>query len=113
MKAKQELYDQKIDHLKSAKNLTDKDLNIDVMRSYDAIRNRGRYPLIIHKPYDYANTDQYKLNKEQHPDFTPGPSHYWRMKDMDTNSVPKELQEEKEINGKMMKIYYMNRKRTD
>ena len=32
---------------------------------------------------------------------------------MDTNSVPKELQEEKEINGKMTKIYYMNRKRTD
>jgi len=113
MKAKQELYNQKIDNLKSAKNLTDKDLNIDVMRSYDAIRNRGRYPITIHKPYDYSNTEQYKLNKEQHPDFTPGPSHYWRMKDMDTNSVPKELQEEKEINGKMTKIYYMNRKRTD
>ena len=36
------------------------------------------------------------------------------MKDLDTNSIPKVLTEEKEIvPGKPGKIYFMNHKRTD
>ena len=113
MAARESAFKERVENYKSGKNLTDKDLMIDVSRSYEAIRNRGRYPLIIHKPFDYAGTDQYKLNKEQFPEYSPGPDYYWKMVDMDVNERPKQVQEEKEIDGKTRKIYYMNRKRTD
>ena len=113
MATRESAFKERVENYKSGKNLTDKDLMIDVSRSYEAIRNRGRYPLIIHKPFDYAGTDQYKLNKEQFPEYSPGPDYYWKMVDMDVNERPKQVQEEKEIDGKTRKIYYMNRKRTD
>ena len=49
---------------------------IDVDRSLKLINRRGRYQISINKPYDYANTEQYKSNKEQHPEFSPGPQQY-------------------------------------
>jgi len=103
----------KIENLKSQKNITDKMLEINVMESYDKVKNRGKCYHLLRKPFDYANTEQYKSCNEQHPKFTPGPSHYWKMKELDTNSLPKVLTEDKEVNGKNTKIYYMNRKRTD
>ena len=113
MKSRDDLIRDKIENLKNSKNLTDKDLQIDVMGSHEKIRRRGRHFFEYKKPYDYANTEQYKLNKEQHPIYSPGPAHYWKMKDIDTNTVPKEAVEETEVNGKPSKIYYMNHKRTD
>ena len=67
---------------------------IDVDRSLKLINRRGRYQISINKPYDYANTEQYKSNKEQHPEFSPGPQQYWKSKGGDTNERPKDLQEE-------------------
>ena len=113
MAARESAFKERVENYKSGKNLTDKDLMIDVSKSYETVRNRGRFPYIIHKPFDYAGTDQYKTNKEQHPDFSPGPDYYWKMTDMDINERPKQVEEEKEINGRTMKVYYMNRKRTD
>lgn len=113
MQTRDALYKEKIDNMKSAKNIQDKDLLIDIDRSYKLMNKRGKYPLTFHKPFDYAGTEQYKSNKEQHPDYSPGPQHYWKSKEFDTNSIPKEMSEEKEVNGKNIKIYYMNRKRTD
>ena len=113
MVARDQLLNDKIDALKSAKNYDDKNLRIDVIGSYEKLDRRGRYYISYHKPYDYANTDQYKANKEQHPSFSPGPQHYWKMKEGDVNVRPKETEEDKEINGKPGKVYYMNHKRTD
>ena len=113
MVQKENLISEKLENFKSSKNITDKDLQIDVMASHDKIRKRGRYYFQYRKPYDYANTEQYKLNKEQHPSFSPDPTHYWKMKDIDKNERPKDLVNETEVNGKPTKIYYMNRKRTD
>ncbi len=113
MKAKEDLIRDKIENLKNSKNLTDKDLQIDIMGSHEKIRRRGRHFFEYKKPYDYANTEQYKSNKEQHPSFSPGPNHYWKMKEIDSNIRPKEVEEATEINGKPGKIYYMNHKRTD
>ena len=106
-------FKEKIDNYKSAKNLTDNDLNIDVSKSYEKVRMRGRYLYTIHKPFDYAGTDQYKSNKEQHPEYSPSPDYYWKMSGMDINERPKVVEEEKEIDGKSRKVYYMNRQRTD
>ena len=113
MQSRDAMYKEKIDNMKSAKNLQDKDLLIDIDRSMKAINRRGRYPLTFHKPFDYASTEQYKANREQHPDYSPGPQEYFKSKELDTNAIPKEAQEEKEMNGKTVKVYYMNRKRTD
>ena len=113
MQSRDAMYKEKIDNMKSAKNLQDKDLLIDIDRSIKAINRRGRYPLTFHKPFDYASTEQYKANREQHPDYSPGPQEYFKSKELDTNAIPKEAQEEKEMNGKTVKVYYMNRKRTD
>ena len=113
MKSRDEQYNEKMENMKSAKGLTDKDLMVDVSRSYKLMGERGRYPLKFHKPFDYANTDQYKTNHEQHPDTSPGPTHYWKMKGMDVNALPKDLTEDTEMYGRPAKIYYMNRKRTD
>ena len=113
IEARNALLTEKIDNLKSAKGLTDKDLQIDIDRSHKLIEKRGKYPLTFHKDFDYRNTEQYKLREEQHPDYSPGPQHYWKNKGMDVNERPKELTEEKEEHGKNIKVYYMNRKRTD
>ena len=113
MRAKEDLIKDKIENLKNSKNITDKDLQIDVIGSHEKIRRRGRHFFEYKKPYDYANTEQYKSNKEQHPSFSPGPTHYWKMKDIDTNARPKEVEEATEINGKPAKNYFMNHKRTD
>lgn len=113
MKARDDAYKENIENFKSRKNLTDKDLLVDVVGSYEKVKSRGRNYMKYMKPYDYANSEQYKLNREQHPSYSPGPQHYWKMKDIDKNERPKEISEEKEIYGKPGKIYFMNHKRTD
>ena len=113
MKAREDLIRDKIENLKNSKNLTDKDLQLDILGSHEKIRRRGRHFFEYKKPYDYANTEQYKSNKEQHPSFSPGPAHYWKMKEIDSNTRPKEVEEATEVNGKPSKNYFMNHKRTD
>ena len=115
MIARDELIKDKIDTLKNNKNISDKDIMGDVMGSYLKVKNRGRNYLMYKKMYDYANTEQYKLNKEQFPIYSPGPEHYWKIKnkDLDKNEKPKVTEEEAEIHGKPGKIYFMNHQRTD
>ena len=113
MRARDDLIKEKIDNLKSNKNISDKDIMGDVIGSYQKVKNRGKNYFKYQKPYDYANTEQYKLNLEKFPSYSPGPQHYWKMKDIDKNERPKEVQEETEIHGKPGKIYFMNHKRTD
>ena len=113
MRAREDLIRDKIENLKNSKNLTDKDLQLDIMGSHEKIRRRGKHFFEYKKPYDYANTEQYKSNKEQHPSFSPSPNHYWKMKDIDANIRPKEVEEATEVNGKPSKNYFMNHKRTD
>ena len=43
MKAREELIKEKVENLKSSKNLTEKDLQIDIMSSHEKIRRRGRH----------------------------------------------------------------------
>ena len=107
------LIKEKVDNLKNNKNISDKDIMGDVIGSYAKVKKRGKNYFMYKKPYDYANTEQYKLNQEKFPSYSPGPQHYWKMKDIDKNERPKEVQEETEIHGKPGKIYYMNHKRTD
>ena len=115
MKARDYLIKEKIENLKNSKNLTDKNLEIDVIGSHEKIRRRGRHYFEYKKPYEYFNTEQYKSNKEQHPSFSPGPTHYFKLKknEVDTNIRPKEVEEATEVNGKPSKIYYMNHQRND
>lgn len=115
MKAKEDMIKEKIENLKSNKKISDKDLQIDVIGSHEKIRRRGRYFFEYKKPYDYANTEQFKSNREQHPSFSPDPSHYWKdkKKEIDINARPKDVVEDTELNGKPSKIYYMHHKRTD
>ena len=74
MIARDELIKDKIDTLKNNKNISDKDIMGDVMGSYLKVKNRGRNYLMYKKMYDYANTEKYKLNKEQFPIYSPCPS---------------------------------------
>jgi len=113
MNARDELIKEKIENLKNNKNITDKELKGDVIVSYHKVKNRGKNYFQYKKPFDYVNTEQYKANKEKFPIYSPGPQHYWKMKDIDKNERPKEVEEEKEIYGKPGKIYFMNHKRTD
>lgn len=113
MQSRDQLIKDKVDNLKGKRNLDDKNLIIDVQASFDKVTRRGRNYMIMRKPFDYASTDQYKLNKQEHPDFSPGPQHYWKMKSDDKNERPANVVEEKDVNGKQMKVYYMNHKRTD
>ena len=115
MVARDDLIKEKIDNLKSNKNISDKDIMGDVVESYAKVKNRGRNYFKYMKPYDYPNTEQYKLNKEQFPIYSPGPEHYWKIKkkEFDKNEKPKVTEEETEIHGKPGKIYYMNHQRTD
>ena len=115
MKARDDMINEKIENLKNSKNYNEKNLQIDIIGSHEKIRKRGRHYFEYKKPYDYANTEQYKSNKEQHPSFSPGPTHYWKLKksEVDINIRPKEVAEATEVNGKPSKIYYMNHQRTD
>ena len=76
MKARDDAIKDKIDQLKSNKNITDKDINGDVIESYAKVKNHGRNYMSYKKPYDYGNTEQYKLNLEKFPRYSPGPQHY-------------------------------------
>jgi hypothetical protein len=80
MKARDDMINEKIENLKNSKNYNEKNLQIDIIGSHEKIRKRGRHYFEYKKPYDYANTEQYKSNKEQHPSFSPGPTHYWKLK---------------------------------
>ena len=113
MQTRDSTFKEKIDNFKSGKNISDNDLLVDVVKSFNTVKNRGRYITTFHKPFDYANTEQYKSNKEQFQDYTPGPEYYWKNVGLDTNERPKQVEEEKEINGKTRKVYYMNHQRTD
>ena len=115
MKARDDMIKEKIDNLMNSKNLTEKNLEIDVIGQQEKIRRRGRHYFEYKKPYEYFNTEQYKSNKEQHPSFSPGPAHYWKLKknEVDINIRPKEVEEATEINGKPAKNYYMNHQRSD
>ena len=115
MKARDDMIKEKVDNLMNAKNLTEKNLQIDVIGSHEKIRRRGRHYFEYKKPFEYYNTEQYKSNKEQHPSCSPGPTHYWKLKknEVDINIRPKEVEEATEINGKPAKNYYMNHQRSD
>ena len=115
MNARDELIKEKIENLKNNKNISDKDIMGDVIGSYAKVKNRGRNYFAYKKPYDYVNTEQYKLNKENFPIYSPGPEHYWKMKkkEFDKNERPKGTEEETDIHGKPGKIYFMNHQRTD
>ena len=115
MKTRDDLIKDKIDQLKSNKNISDKDIAGDVIGSYEKVKSHGRNYMTYKKPYDYANTEQYKLNLEKFPDYSPGPQHYWKIKkgDLDKNERPKLTEEDKEIHGKPGKEYFMNHQRTD
>ena len=84
-----------------------------MVNSYNKVKNRGRYHFTYHKPVFNKEEEHYKTSRTEFPSYSPGPEHYWKMKDIDSNSLPKSLFEEKEINGKPGKIYFMNHKRTD
>ena len=43
MRAREDLIRDKIENLKNSKNLTDKDLQLDIMGSHEKIRRRGRH----------------------------------------------------------------------
>lgn len=114
MKAREANFTEKVSNYLSSKNLKESDIQIDIQKSIDMLSKRGRYKLSINKPFDYANTEQYKKAREEHPSFSPGPQEYWKMKPntIDCNKKP-EAPETVNIRGKDAKVYYLNRRRTD
>ena len=42
-----------------------KNLNGDVMNSYNLVHNRGKLPIIFRKKFKYEDTEQYKSAKEK------------------------------------------------
>lgn len=115
MKARDSAIQEKVNNYISAKNLKDSDLRIDVDRAEKLIMKRGRYPLTFYKPTDYANEEHYKNAREQHPEYSPDPCHYWKMKPgtQDTNTKPIAAEPTTLPGGKEGKIYYLNHKRND
>ncbi|MCQ2818596.1 MAG: hypothetical protein MJ252_15110 [archaeon] len=114
MKQREQAYADKVNNFMSSKNLKPSDIEVDVFRSENLIRKRGRYPFKIIMPTDYTNEEHYKKAREEHPSFSPEPTAYWQMKpnSMDTNTKPP-APEMRNINGKDVKFYYLNHRRTD
>ena len=71
MKAREDLIRDKIENLKNSKNLTDKDLQLDIIDSHEKIRRRGRHFFEYKKPYDYANTENINQIKSNIQVFLP------------------------------------------
>lgn len=114
MKAREQSILEKASNYMSSKNLKESDLFIDVERSQKLMDKRGRYPITIAKSWDYTTEDHYKNAREQHPSYSPGPNQYWQMpiKTEDTNTKPP-APGTATLNGKDIKVYYLNRRRTD
>lgn len=114
MKARESNFVEKVSNYMQSKNLKPSDLYIDIAKSEQLMAKRGHYPLTIAKSFDFAATEQYKKAREEHPDFSPGPTSYWKMKlgQQDTNTKPIPP-ESATVNGKEVKVYYLNRRRTD
>ena len=115
MKTREEAFKEKKNNYMQAKNLQEKDLNIDVDRAEKLIMKRGRYPRPFVKDTDYKSEDHYKNAREQHPEYSPGPTEYWKMKPgtEDTDTRPGAPESKTYPGGKEGKIYYLNHKRTD
>ena len=96
MKTRDDLIKEKIDNLKNNKNISDKDIMGDVIGSYAKVKNKGRCYFMYKKPYDYVNSEQYKSNREKFPSYSPGPEHYWKMKDLKKSKKKKKYMENQE-----------------
>lgn len=115
MKARDEAVKEKLNTYMSAKNLKETDLYIDVNRAEALIKKRTQIPITWVKDTDYKSEDHYKSAREQHPEYSPDPCAYWKMKlgTFDKNEKPGAPDTTTYPGGKEGKIYYLNHQRND
>ena len=114
MKSRDASINEKVSNYVSSKNLKPSDLYIDIERAQKLMDKRARLPLTIHKPFDYSNEEHYKKAREEHPEYSPSACEYWKMKaHTEDSNVKPPAPETTTLNGKEVKVFYLNRKRTD
>ena len=77
IKARNEKLEEKAKMVIEKQKGNNKNLNGDVMTSYNLVHNRGKLPIIFRKQFKYEDTEQYKNAKEKNNYDTPAPNTYW------------------------------------
>ena len=105
IKARNEKLEEKAKMVIEKQKGDNKNLNGDVMNSYNLVHNRGKLPIIFRKKFKYEDTEQYKSAKEKNNYDTPAPNTYWD----DGKSIVKIR---KNIDDEQAKKYVMTREKT-
>ena len=113
IKLKEDEHKEKVNEYLSSKGMTQKDLNLDLRKSFYNVTHHGE---ILYKMVPRTNLkdeEHYQQAKENNPTVYVGPQHYWRMPKESRN--PKKNKEMMQVitddNGN--KVYYMDRRKTD
>ena len=108
IKYKKNLEKEKIEEIMNQKNWSQKDLFVNIRKSFYEVNNHGQLLYIIHKKFPFEKEEHYKSYIEKNPKKYVGPQHYWKV------PFEKEKKNTKFIHDNSgNKIYYMDRKKTD
>ena len=77
IKARDERLEEKANSVLEKMGVDKKKYRIEAVESYNKVAKHGFLPLVIRKPYDFANTEQYKATLEKRNSETPAPNTYW------------------------------------
>ena len=77
IKARDERLEEKANAVLEKMGVDKKKYKIEAVESYHKVDKHGFLPLVIRKPYDFANTEQYKASLEKRNSETPAPNTYW------------------------------------
>ncbi len=108
IKYKKELEKEKVEEIMNQKNWSQKDLFVNIRKSFYEVNNHGQLIHIMHKKFPYEKEEHYKSYIEKNPKNFIGPQQYWKVPFKKENKNTKFI-----IDNNGNKIYYMDRKKTD
>ena len=108
IKYKKELEKEKVEEIMNQKNWSQKDLFVNIRKSFYEVNNHGKLIHIMHKKFPYEKEEHYKSYIEKNPKNFIGPQQYWKVPFKKENKNTKFI-----IDNNGNKIYYMDRKKTD
>ncbi len=108
IKYRKEVLKEKVEEIMSQKNWSQKDLFVNIRKSFYEVNNHGQLLHVMHKKIPFEKEEHYKSYIEKNPKKFVGPQHYWKVpfeKDKKNNKFV--------LDNSGNKIYYMDRKKTD
>lgn len=112
-KLKEDEHKEKVDEYLSSKGMTEKDLQIDIRKSFYNVTHHGNILYKMVPRTKYKEEEHYMQAKENNPTVYVGPQHYWRMPKESRNPKKNKAMMQEMTDDQGNKVYYMDRRKTD